>query len=253
MMMNYLSSIYENNSNVDVAYIYCNYKEQKYQTTINLIETLLQHLLITKVENNDIIADKVENVYRRHLSLRTRSSLKELIALLSEAVIVNERIYFVIDALNKCFEGDGTRKVFLEFLRDLRKLSRISLLITSRFVSSIQNAFEEESILKICADIYNIRKFIQYNVQRHRRLDRFIQRVLRLQKTIVQVLTQNAQEMFLMFMLQMKAIAQAVSIKQLLKSLHQLSSSLKKVYSEYIRRIDERVYDERVLAHATLF
>ena len=128
----------------------------------------------------------------------------------------------------------------------------ISILVTSRFIPSIQIEFEGGPSLEIHADTYDIRKFVQYNIQRHRRLERFIERDPTLQETIIQALVQNAQGMFLMAKLQMELIAQAVSTRRLSELLHQLPPSLEGVYTESMRRIDEKVPSERDIAHETL-
>ena len=111
-MVDYLSSIYENNSNVGLAFIYCNYRKHNEQNIVNLVGTLLQHLLRKKIANNGVIGYEVQNVYRQHLPRRTRPTLEELTALLFYELTTYQRTYIVIDALDECPEGDGTRKVF---------------------------------------------------------------------------------------------------------------------------------------------
>lgn len=252
MVVDHLSNTYENDNRIGVAYIYCNYREQREQTVVNLVGTLLQHLLVKKIQNDGVISDSIQNAYKWHRSRRTRPHLEEMTALLLHEVTLYDRTYIVIDALDECPEGDGTRESFLRVLRLLER-PNISILITSRFNLSIQHELGSGPCLKIQADTHDIRKFIQYSVHRHRRLEGLIQRDPSLKETIVQALVQNAQGMFLMAKLQMESIAQAVSTRRLTELLHQLPPNLEGVYSESMRRIEEKVPGERDIARETLF
>ena len=219
---------------------------------VNLVGAILRNLLIKRFVNNGVISDALWNAYRRHLSRRTRPNLEEMTGLLIDELVLHERTYLVIDALDECPEGDGTRQSFLKVLRDLRRLN-ISIMLTSRFDMSIRHEFGAGPSLGISADNYDIRTFIQYNLQRHRRLEKFIQRDPTLQEKIIQTIVQNAQGMFLMAKLQMESIAQALSTKKLLQSLEQLPASLDGVYAESMQRINEKVPSERSIAHEALF
>ena len=251
MVVDYLSNRYENDGDIGVAYIYCDYRQQREQTVANLVGAILRSLLMKRFANDVVLPDALSNVYKRHLSQRTRPSLGELSSLLLGELKFHERAYLVIDALDECPEGGGTRQSFLGVLRDLQR-NNVSILLTSRFDSSIQNEFGAGPSLTISADNYDIRKFIQYNLQRHRRLEKFIQRDPSIEEKIVQTIVQNAHGMFLMARLQMDSIAQAVSIKVLLQSLNRLPQDLEGVYDEIMQRIDEKAPSVRNIAHETL-
>ena len=96
MVVDHLLSTYENNSEIGVAYIYCNYREQREQTVINLVGTVLQHLLVKKIGNNGVISGTIRKAYRRHLSRRTRPNLEEMTALLLGEVQVYDRTFSLL-------------------------------------------------------------------------------------------------------------------------------------------------------------
>ena len=252
IVVDYLTNRYENDDDIGVAYIYCNYREQREQNVVNLVGAILRSLLMKRFANNGVISDALWNAYRRHLPLRTRPSLEEITGLLLGELVLHERTYLVIDALDECPEGDGTRQSFLRVLRDLRRLN-ISILLTSRFDMSIQQEFGAGPSLGISADKYDIRTFVQYKVQRHWRLELFTQRDPTLQEKIIQTIVQNAQGMFLMAALQIEYIAQADTRRKLLRSLEQLPASLDDLYAENMRRIDEKRPIKRSFAYETLF
>ena len=254
IVVDYLSNKYKNDGDIGIAYIYCDYREQRYQTVVNFVGAILRNLLKKRFSNYGVVSDGFQDAYKRHISLRTRPNLEEMTGLLLDEIVLHERTYLVIDALDECPEGDGTRQSFLRVLRDLQRLD-VSIMLTSRFEASIQHDFGAEPglVLRVSANDHDIRTFIQYNVQRHRRLEKLIQRDPSLQREIVQTIERAAQGMFLMAVLYMDSIAQAVSIKMLLQSLNQLPKNLEDAYAEVMRRIGEKARSERSIAHETLF
>lgn len=173
IVVDYLSKMYESDADIGVAYIYCNYRDHGEQTVVNLVGSILRNLLIKRFANNRAISDALWNAYRRHSSRRTRPSLEEMTGPLLGELDLHKRTYLVIDALDECPESDGTRQSFLRILRALQRL-KTSIMVTSRFDGSIQQEFGAGPSLSISPDHHDIRTFVQCNVQRHWRLERFI-------------------------------------------------------------------------------
>jgi hypothetical protein len=120
----YLERSFEG-KNVAIAYIYCSYKEQRDQTVLNLIASLLKQL----VQRNAVISEKIISLYENHIKKQTPLTLKECSNLIKLEAHRFSKVFMVIDALDECSKINGTR---MSFLTEIRKLQpSIHLLVTS--------------------------------------------------------------------------------------------------------------------------
>jgi Cdc6-like AAA superfamily ATPase len=75
---------YENDGNIGIAYLYCNYRRQDEQNLKNLFTTFLKQF----VEEQPSIPHSVKTLYDRHKDKRTRPSLDEILQILQTVVAV---------------------------------------------------------------------------------------------------------------------------------------------------------------------
>jgi hypothetical protein len=165
MIVSYFQTAFAGQTNIALAYIYCDYKDQK-QTAANLIGSLLQQL----VEGNPTISDETLALYRHHTMRNSKPTLEELFTCLQSEARHSSRVFVIIDALDECSEDSGTRDSFVAGLGQLKSI--LHLLVTSRLNFMIDSI---ESDLRIVArvDIYarseDIVRYLQYRIHRSRK------------------------------------------------------------------------------------
>lgn len=101
--------------------------------------------------------------HKHHIRLGTRPSTDELARLLRLQVEEFEEVFLVVDALDECPERDQTRKTLVAEMRGL--LPKISFLVTSRNMPSIEMMFKHDMRLEIRAQDQDIRKFINSQME----------------------------------------------------------------------------------------
>ena len=147
---------------VGVAYIYCNYKRQETQTATDLSAAILKQL----VQERPLNGEPVTALHKLHASRRTRPSLGEICIALASVLNNYSKAYIVIDALDECTDSDGTRSELLTTLRSLQTKTDTRLMVTSRFVSRIEQSFEGSPMLEIRASEADVKRFVAGQLHR---------------------------------------------------------------------------------------
>jgi hypothetical protein len=174
-----------------VAYIYCNYKEQKSQTVVNLITSLLLQLVQINTDNTDI-PNQILTAYHEHNDIRP--TLAACSQLLQSEIRRHRKVFIVIDAPDECSESNGTRDGFLAEIRKL--LPSIRLFITSRQIPAIESEFKKAARLEIRASDGDVKKYLQGRIGRERRLADFVKADPVLQDAILTTIVENAKGMY---------------------------------------------------------
>jgi hypothetical protein len=188
IVVDYLERSFEG-ENVAITYIYCSYKEQRDQTVLNLIASLLKQL----VQRNAVISEKIISLYNSHIKKQTPLMLEECSNLLKSEARRFSKVFMVIDALDECSESSGTR---MSFLTEIQKLQpSIHLLVTSRYIPPIDREFEKASHVEIRASDDDIRRYIESRIERERRLLRHVQADPGMRETIINTIVEKAKVM----------------------------------------------------------
>jgi hypothetical protein len=172
--------------NIAITYIYCSYKEQEYQTDVNLIASLLQQL----VRRSAFIPHEISSLYYRHIRKQTRPTLKEWTELLQSEVRRFSMVFTVIDALDEC--SDDIRD---SFLTEIRELPNINLLITARHGLAIEREFEDAASVEISASHGDIERYLESRIKRENRLGRYTMVDPTLKETIISTIIEKAKGM----------------------------------------------------------
>ena len=125
------------------------------QTASNFLGSLLRQLAL----QSGAILEDIKSCHKHHTRYGTPPSLSEIARLLRSQVEKFDVVFIVIDALDECPELDQTRKNFLAEVRAL--LPKVSLMVTSRNIPSIEKVFKHDTHLEIRAQEQDIRKFIE--------------------------------------------------------------------------------------------
>jgi hypothetical protein len=143
-------------ADVGVAYLFCNYKSQAEQSVQNLLSTLLQQLVHSRLG----IATPVKELYDRCLTRNSKPSLDEISAVLEKVCSNYSRVYIVTDALDECSDKNNCRSQLIERLRELQMRADVQLLFTSRFIPEVTDKFLSDPVLEVQANEEDLRRFV---------------------------------------------------------------------------------------------
>jgi hypothetical protein len=144
-------------SDVGIAYIYCNYRRQDDQRIDKILASILKQL----TERQPSLATVVQDLYDQHKSHRTWPFVDELSEALRSLVKEYGRVYIIVDALDECGTSGGARSKLLKQLMDLKENSDVNLFMTSRDMPDIEEKLQGDIItLKIRASEEDVGCFL---------------------------------------------------------------------------------------------
>ena len=149
--------------NLGVAYVYCVHNGAD-QTASNFLGSSLRQFMM----QSPATSEDIKICHKHHIRYGTRPSMDEIARLLRSQVEKFEKVFIVIDALDECPERDKTRKNFLAEIRSL--LPKISLMVTSRNMPSIEMMFKHDTRLEIRAQDQDVEKFISSQMEQREEL-----------------------------------------------------------------------------------
>jgi len=239
---------FENDGNVGIAYLYCNYRRQHEQSLEDLFASLLKQF----IQEQPSIPDIMKTLYDRHKDKRTRPSLDEILGILQTVAAAYSRVFIIADALDECQVSDGCRQSFLSSLLNLQERCGANLFATSRPISSIEREFEGNSMLEIRASEGDVRRYLDGHMFR---LPGFVARSLERQEEIKMDIIKAADGMFLLAQLHLESLTGKRSpkaIRAALKNLATGSGAYDHAYEDAMERIDSQIKDQEELAKQVL-
>ncbi|KAK5005855.1 hypothetical protein LTR28_007196 [Elasticomyces elasticus] len=233
---------------VGVAYIYCNYKRQDEQKTVELLAALLKQLLHGKSP----IPQPVEALYAHHSRRNTRPSLSELRKILKDVVESFSRVYIIVDALDECRNDDGTRDKLLSSLRDVQAGTDTRFLATSRYLPEVIQHFHDDDRLEVRASDADVEAYLRGHLSL---LSKCVRDRPELQKQIVDDIVKAVDGMFLLAQLHLDSLKDKKNVKAVRVALEKLpsgSDAYDGAYKEAMERIVSQPQGERDLAKRVL-
>lgn len=149
-------------TSVGVAYIYCNYKDQKEQDVTSILAAILKQL----VQGQPSLAEPLARLHKQHAQNGTRPSADEIFTALQSIISDLPTVYIVIDALDECRNSDGTRRGLLARIRGLQSKADVRFLATSRLLPDIVDEFKDSRRLEVRASDEDVRRFVVGQVHR---------------------------------------------------------------------------------------
>jgi Cdc6-like AAA superfamily ATPase len=143
-------------SDIGIAYLYCNFRRQYEQKAEDLLASLLKQLS----EGRGSIPDSVKTLYDKHKVKQTRPSIEEISKSLQSIITLYSRVFIIVDALDECQAGDSRRR-FLTELFHLEAKSGANLFATSRFIPEIVKVFCKSVVLEIRASKEDIERYLE--------------------------------------------------------------------------------------------
>ncbi|KAH8657971.1 hypothetical protein BX600DRAFT_384402 [Xylariales sp. PMI_506] len=232
-------------SSSPVAYFYFDHQEHLTQSPGVLLRSILRQL----VEVNQDIPSSIREMYQNISNTKSSIPQHECERLIAEVAGQSKCCFLILDALDECADP-SYRYETLQILERLHKVENIKLLITSRpHVGDIEKTFCHFPQLRIEAKPEDIRVYLNNELDRHRVIQnfgfQFAERVLR-------VLSQRANGMFLLPVLQLRTILQEPSQGDMEDALNNLAGGLDAAFKETVRRIQSLPEGRRRLTMCTL-
>jgi hypothetical protein len=160
IVADHLNTKFENNANVAIAYLYCNFRRRHKQRPADLLASLLKQF----VQGQPSVPESMKSLYKRHKAKRTRPSFDEIPKILYSVVADYSRTFIIIDALDECQVSDGDRSKFLSDLFHLQAMTGANLFVTLRFIPEVVNKFEGSIKLEIRASNEDVLRYINERI-----------------------------------------------------------------------------------------
>lgn len=167
---------FQNDTNIGIAYLYCNFQRHSEQRLEDLLSSLLRQL----VQQQCSIPDGVRALYEKHKGKRTRPVLDEIVKELHSVTAMYSRIFILIDALDECQATDGCRTNLLSEIFNLQAKSGANIFATSRINDEIAKLFDRSICLEIRATNEDVKIYLKGQMQRLQSdiLDKDIQQMI---------------------------------------------------------------------------
>jgi Cdc6-like AAA superfamily ATPase len=151
---------FQNDTNVGIAYIYCNFKQRTEQNAEHFLASLLKQL----VQERCPLPDSVTCLYHNHSNKQTRPPFSEISSTLRSVAAIYSRLFIVVDALDECQVFDGCRAKLLSEIFCLQAECGANIFATSRFVPEIMRKFEGDASIEIRASDHDVRRYLDGNL-----------------------------------------------------------------------------------------
>jgi hypothetical protein len=143
-------------SKIGLGYMYCDYRDQKEQTTENIIGAVLKQLLGLLPE----IPKAALKLYRKQVSQGKPLSLTDAIDFLGIACAQFSKVYVCLDALDEL----GNLRGLLKQLRDSPYSMQIFVTGRHYVQGTVQEYLAEGQSISIVAHENDIRRFIEHEI-----------------------------------------------------------------------------------------
>jgi Cdc6-like AAA superfamily ATPase len=156
IIIEHLSTKFQNDASIGIAYLYCNYKRQQEQKPVDLLSNLLKQL----IQEQTSVPESMKSLYKCHKDKRTRPSFDEISNVLHSIIIDYTRSFIIIDALDECQFFNGSRRRFLSEIFSLQAKTGANFFVTSRFIPDITKEFERSILIEIRARDGDVQRYL---------------------------------------------------------------------------------------------
>jgi hypothetical protein len=151
---------FQNDPDVGISYIYCNFRRQDEQTAEDLLASLLKQL--TQCQSS--LPENVKCLYDSHKDNRMQLTFDEISKALQSVAAMYSRIFIIIDALDECKASDSCRSRFLTEIFALQARCGANIFTTSRFIPEIMAKFNDCTSIEIRAHDEDVRKYLETHI-----------------------------------------------------------------------------------------
>ncbi|KAI0387296.1 hypothetical protein F5Y04DRAFT_274154 [Hypomontagnella monticulosa] len=155
MVVEELSSRFENDGDIGIAYIYCDFRRKDEQNVEQLLAALLKQLIRRRLS----LPESVAYLYTSNKDGGTRPSPDQLLSVLWDVVTVYQKgTYLIIDGLDEIQVDD--REIFISAILRLPIERGTNVLATSRPLPDIAERFKDCLSLEIRANDEDVHKSV---------------------------------------------------------------------------------------------
>ncbi|KAH6997888.1 hypothetical protein BKA56DRAFT_607474 [Ilyonectria sp. MPI-CAGE-AT-0026] len=233
-----LETLFGDDGNVGIAYIYCKFRRQEEQTANELLASLLKQL----VQSPRTFPESVKSLYNKHKDKQSRPSLEEISSTLQLVTKLYSRILVLIDALDECRASDGSRQRFLAEVFELQTKSEMNIFATSRPLPEITEIFNGTLSLDIHATQKDVRKYLEGHMVE---LRPFIQGDQQLQEDIKAGISEVVGGMFLLAQIYLDSLDDKLTINAVRGALEEMKRR-KKASGENMHHVLLDAYDTAI-------
>ncbi|KAE8422520.1 hypothetical protein BDV36DRAFT_310885 [Aspergillus pseudocaelatus] len=159
IVVHHLHEVFRDKREVDIAYIYCNFRRQSDQT----IESILTNLLKQLAQQQSQLPECVTEAYERFRVQHINYSTEKLLMMLGTVIAIYRKVFLVVDALDEIHASNGTCRRFVSSLFRLQKDSPISFFATSKPIADIASMFRRNHgvFLEMRAADDDVRSYVE--------------------------------------------------------------------------------------------
>jgi hypothetical protein len=154
------------------------------------LEALLKQLAFRR-----LTPDSIELLQKHHKEKGRHPSLDTLMTVLKNEIETYSRLFIVVDALDECFP-EQVQEDLLEKLRSLTITPHAKLMVTSRYIPSIESAICADIKLDIIANNSDIKSFVEARISKNNMLNRLVTKVPSIEEKVVGTVVDKAQGMY---------------------------------------------------------
>jgi hypothetical protein len=154
--IDHLYSKYEDDHNIGIAYLYCNYRQQQDQKVQKILANLLKQL----IQRQRFMSEEMKTLYERYKDKQSGPLLKEITRVLYSIIKDYKKVFILVDALDECQAPDGSHWTIFSELFSLQNKAGANLFVTSRVIPDIRNVFKDSLFLEIRARDEDIQKYV---------------------------------------------------------------------------------------------
>ncbi|KAJ7589321.1 hypothetical protein C8J56DRAFT_765620, partial [Mycena floridula] len=231
---------------IAVICIYCDYRQQEGQTPTQLLGSILKQL----AQQHPVLSDHLLALHRKYPSQGAHPSIDELFKALQTEVLLYSQVYIVVDALDESSESNQARELFFSTCpQGLWSLpDHVHLLVTSRDILSISQAFDNTPRISIQAHKEDLETYIRGRITTDIKLKKLVKDDRALAAEIIEQVILKAAGMFLQARLHLDALASQLNRKALRNALALLPEGIMVSYDDAMDRIRSQGKEEYELA-----
>ncbi|KAG4432526.1 hypothetical protein IFR05_012001 [Cadophora sp. M221] len=247
IVVNELSTRFQNDSSIVVVYLYCKFKEQDEQKPEDLLAQLLKQL----AEGKSPLPKSVQALYDRCKAQKTLPSIDDISAVLQLVVAEYSRVFILVDALDECRAQSNCRETLLSRIFSLQKYG-VNFFATSRDMPEITKEFQQSLVLDILADEQDLRRYVESRIPD---LPSFVRGDSDRQEKVKAEIVKVVDGVFLLARLHLDSLTTKTAPKQFLAALQDLptgADAYKRVYDYAMVRINRQLPPQVELAKRVL-
>ncbi|KAH6911841.1 hypothetical protein BKA70DRAFT_863385 [Coprinopsis sp. MPI-PUGE-AT-0042] len=226
-----------------VCYVYIRYSDRADLTVRNVLEILVKQT----VERHAECEMLAERAYARHLREKTQPTEADLLQLLHQFTKVTEATFYFLDALD-----EAPDKIQIELVKKLASLN-VRLFITSRPLEAVQAQASDTHRFPIIAQDDDLELHINQEIASSRALTNLLEKAgTSLRDEIVSLVKSKCGGMFLHASLQLDALCECATAREVQQTLEVFPSRIEDVYLQTWHRILGQKPSHVLLAKATL-